>query len=592
MLSKNQVIGKKYTVLFFIKEGAYADSYRVKDEAGQVFFLKMFDYSKLHPTQINPTGQILEIELLKQVKHPNVVGYRDSGIFQHEERQFAYLVLDFISGETLAERIKRERRLNPYDAKAFITNITEGVKGLHELPEPVIHNDITPHNIMLDLTDTKLPVPILIDFGHARTPSLPKEKTHNEADSLYYTAPESFGNDFSQRSDIFSVGALFYHAIFGMPPWYASDLSKYRADRTDIEEIIWEERLKPLKMPDIPGFSAAKDVIDIIKTALQPNPDSRFQTAAELLQALRGEVPVQVKKRGQPLPPLQRPLKPGGKPRGFAAIAGMATLKDILHNDVILPLHDPKLYEEYGLTIPNGMLLFGPPGCGKTFFAERFAEEVGYNFISVKPSDLASIYVHGAQEKIGQLFKDARENAPTILFIDELDAFVPRREGDLNHSYASEVNEFLAQMTNSSAQGVFIIGASNRPEKIDSALLRTGRIDRLYYVGPPDRPARLAMFEILLRARPMEDDINYEELADLTENYVSSDIEFLVNQAARTALRNRTKISQSILKETIQTAKPSVPLADIKKYEVLKEQLEGGNPATAHRRIIGFRREE
>lgn len=113
---------------------------------------------------------------------------------------------------------------------------------------------------------------------------------------------------------------------------------------------------------------------------------------------------------------------------GFSAIAGMQALKNMLQADVIDIIRNPKEYQKHGLGLPNGMLLYGPPGCGKTFFAERFAEETGYNFRKVIASDLASIYVHGTQEKIGKIFDEARQNAPAILYFDELDAMTPDRE--------------------------------------------------------------------------------------------------------------------------------------------------------------------
>jgi len=267
-----------------------------------------------------------------------------------------------------------------------------------------------------------------------------------------------------------------------------------------------------------------------------------------------------------------------GKPRnykvrqqgkGFDNIAGMHDLKETLYHDVILPLTEKELYEQYKVSVPNGMLLYGPPGCGKTFIAQKFAEEVGYNFVLVNPSDLASTYVHGTQEKIGRLFKEAREKAPTIIFIDEVDAILPKREGDLQHSYASEVNEFLARMTECGKEGIFIIAATNRPDKIDSAIIRTGRLDKVVYLNPPDRMARIEMLHLYCKGRPL-DVIDFEKLADLTESYVSSDISFLVNESARDALKERTKISQRHIENTIQRHPPSVSLKQIKFYERFK----------------------
>ena len=258
------------------------------------------------------------------------------------------------------------------------------------------------------------------------------------------------------------------------------------------------------------------------------------------------------------------------KGQGFDEIAGMNELKETLYYDVILPLNDKERYEKYKVEIPNGMLLYGPPGCGKTFIAQKFAKEISYNYVELKPSDIASIYVHGTQEKIKELFQSAKKNAPTILFIDEVDAILPAREGKIDHSYAGEVNEFLAQMTECHKDNIFIIAATNRPEKIDPAILRTGRIDKVIYVGPPDINARKELFKLTLAGRPVSNDIKYDKIAAMTENFVASDISFIVNEASRKALKERSEISEGHIEDIINNSKPSISQKEIAKYEVFK----------------------
>jgi transitional endoplasmic reticulum ATPase len=281
--------------------------------------------------------------------------------------------------------------------------------------------------------------------------------------------------------------------------------------------------------------------------------------------------------------------KPG---TGFDQIAGMENLKQQLKDDVIDFLNNPELYKEYGIPMLNGMLLYGPPGCGKTFIAQKFADEVGYNFVMIKPSDLQSKYVNATQENIGKLFKEAEEKAPTIIFIDELDAIVPTREGELHQMHASAVNEVLAQMTNCGEKGIFVIGATNRPEKIDPAILRTGRLDKLVYLPPPDKNARSAMFRLYLKDRPIDLGLDYDKLAFLTENYVSSDLKFLIDEASRKALKTRVRITMSIFMEVLNEYRPSVSVAEIKKYETLKKKWDNERQdlqTKNERPRIGFR---
>src|ERR1700722_1024488 len=139
----------------------------------------------------------------------------------------------------------------------------------------------------------------------------------------------------------------------------------------------------------------------------------------------------------------------------WGGVAGMRELKVMLERDVILPLQEPEIYARYRLDLPNGILLYGPPGCGKTFIARKLAEVSGFSFMEVKPGDLASIYVHGTQGMIAELFDKARKQAPCMIFFDELDAMVPNRGGGtVGHHYASEVNEFLVQLNGCSKKKI------------------------------------------------------------------------------------------------------------------------------------------
>jgi len=595
VFNKNELLDKKYTILLFVKRSSNAETYRVRGIDGKVYFLKVFNASKMHRTAFDEQGLLLEIELLKKIKHPNIVEYKDSGEIIAHQKKYLYLVLNFVAGETLSERIGRERVSTAYDVKHFIGGILEGLKYLHGLSDSIVHNEITPQNIMLDLSGD-IPVPIIIDFGHARYFSQSSKSFDRIGLDPYYLAPECISNLFSPHSDLFSVGALMYKLLFGIPPW-CKDISAYKAGREKIEDIIANEREKPLTFPNLNHqFIGLDNSLQlIINKALQLDVNRRIRTAEDFIGALSNELTMEVFSNSDDLKDgaaaarkSQRTEKVAGG--GFDAIAGMNELKELLQNEVIEALLNPDKYAEYGVTIPNGMLLYGPPGCGKTFFARKFAEEVGFTFMDIKPSDLASIYVHGSQEKIAKLFVDAQNNAPTIMFIDELDALVPNREGNINHSYAGEVNEFLSQMTDCAKHGVFIIGATNRPEKIDPAILRAGRLDKKVYLPPPDFEARKSMFELYLKNRPLDLGINYKQLANKTAHHVSADIELIVNTAARYALKEKSRITMKLLEEVILASKPSVSASEILKYEILRSKMEGedkiNNPP--ERRQIGF----
>ena len=581
ILTKGQIIDNKYLVSFPLKKGSYAETYRVQNEVKETKFLKLFDYSKLHRTQFTANDDILEIEILKQIKHPNLAGYSDDGIVLINNQKYAYLVQNFISGETFADKVMREGILSPYEAKNIILGVLNGLNYMHS--RQIIHNDITNQNVMLDLSG-RMAISRIIDFGHARYLEQKNKDFLKEGLNLFYTANETFNKVFSFQSDIFSVGALYYYLLTGFPPHFI-EISKYKSDSTVLEEVILEERKKSLKFPEELDIQTQA----IIQKALQPEAESRFKSIGEFIQAINGEFEVELSAPEERTRSVQRKEKKTGK--GFSAIAGMQELKDTIQLDIIDALNDKERYAEYGLTIPNGMLLYGPPGCGKTFFAERMAEEIGFNFYQIKPSDIQSKWVNASQENVKKLFDEARQNAPSIIFIDELDALVPNRENaSVNHMNTSVVNEFLAQMNNSGEDGVFVIGATNKPNSIDPAILRAGRMDKKVYVSVPDLDARIALFNLYLsKIKKIDIGINKEALALKTENYASVDIKNICDEAAREALKRNTRVSYVILEETIKNTRPSSTLDELSKYLEIKKHMEGQTLSKNERPRVGFR---
>lgn len=255
--------------------------------------------------------------------------------------------------------------------------------------------------------------------------------------------------------------------------------------------------------------------------------------------------------------------------RGFDCVAGMKPLKSMLINEVIEPLLNPEKYKKFKLGIPNGILLFGPPGCGKTFIVKKLAEELGYNFYEMAPSSVATSYVHGAVGNIGKAFEMAKLQAPSIVFIDEIEGLVPKREelGGHAETKKEEINEFLIQLNNAGASRILVVGATNRPHMIDTAILRSGRMDKRIFIGPPDFEARRDMFRICLSGRPYDNDIDFEKLAEMTDNYVGSDIELIVTEAARAAVsQDKSMVDEKMLADAIKKFTPSVTPEEIEYY--------------------------
>lgn len=587
-LTKKQQLGN-YTITFPVKVGDYAETYRVKDSIGKNRFLKLINCAKLHRTQFDEDGNILEVEIAKSLNHPNIVKYHDNGGTVINGRKYAYIVFDYISGETASQYVTREGSLSVYDAKNIVLGVLNGVKFLHSLAEPVIHNELTIHNIMLDAS-TRLNTPRIIDFGYARYLSQGSSAFNKNGLSPFYLASEALNGVFSVKSDIYSIGAILYNLLFGVPPYFI-DLTDCKDDVSLQRDKIERQRELPLHIPDEDKFELDEQLKNTLRKALATDLEERFENVDDFIKALNGEIKIERVDNQKKIQSSQSEKKrtsasiPKGK--GFSAIAGMTELKEQMQVEVIDALHSPEEYAKYGLTIPNGMLLYGPPGCGKTFFAKHFAEEVGFNFMLIKPSSLKSRFVNATQENIAQMFKDAEAKAPTIIFIDEMNELVPNRDSDVHEMARSAVNEMLAQMDRTGERGIFIIGATNYPDMIDPAILRAGRLDKKYYIGTPDFEARKLMLELYLKSRPYDFGLDYDKLATLTEDYVSSDIEMIVNDASRIALRQKCRISITILEQVIAKTKPSLTKKELEKYRNIKAKMDG-EPAQPTRPRVGF----
>ena len=561
-----------YTVVFPHKEGSYAETYRVRNSDGKLRFLKLIYYSKLNKNQIDENGNIIEIEVAKQLKHRNLCRFENSGKIISGGQNLAYFVTEFVSSETLDKRILRDGDLSVFETKGIAKAILSALQYVHNLNIPIIHNEITIQNILLNLSGDLQELK-LIDFGNARFLNQKPAKPDLKEVNPFYLAPEMLRGVGCVQSDLYSVGVLIYNLLYGTLPWFF-DISGMDCDQ--IDEKLSYARQKGVKFPDVEKFELDETVLNIISKALSNDISDRFQSAEEFIKALDGEIIISAPKPKSTKKDVDSAEHPKRKRGGFADVAGMKELKEQLQSDVISLLQNPEQAKLLGLSLPNGLLFYGPPGCGKTFFAEKFAEETGFNYQYVKGSDVASPYIDGGKGKIADIFNEARKNAPTILFLDEVDSIIRDRNDHNNVTTAGAVNEFLMQLNNCGKDNVLVIGATNKPNDIDEAALRAGRLELKYYIPQPDFETRKEIFQISISKRKYDFGIDYERLAGLTENYISADISLVIDTAARLAFRRgMDKITMTLLEEAISEIKPSLSAEQIRRHEEIRDRFMG-----------------
>lgn len=414
-----------------------------------------------------------------------------------------------------------------------------------------------------------------------------------------FRAPESFLGRFSPATDVYSLGMLLAFMLQGIYPY---DIN---------EEMTNVEIMKAVKNTE-PQLNVSANLVPLIYKAIDKKASRRFKDVEEmgcsLMDYLGLEKPKMFScfsdgskmngsegyKKNIEKDNMQEDRQSPNEPHldvkmgtrageGFKAVAGMEDIKKQLRRDFVDIVSHQELAQEFGI-MPSNILLYGAPGNGKTFITQKLAEESGLAYCSVRPSDLGSIWLHGSQSLIKQLFENAEAKAKQnkkgcILQIEELDALCGARDAKGNEHQADEVAEWLTQLNDCVAKNVFVVGTTNRLDAIDPAVLRHGRLDTIMYVGLPDAECRKRLFEIELDKRPHELDIDLDELARMTEGYTSSDISYMVKETARNAFEASikgeccmiVKINQAMLLEVLASTRPSVTSEEVKKYERMRD---------------------
>ena len=241
------------------------------------------------------------------------------------------------------------------------------------------------------------------------------------------------------------------------------------------------------------------------------------------------------KKQDEPKPEVGEVEKPTIT---FADVGGLDELKEKVRLRVLYPLKRPDLYKAFGKKVGGGLLLYGPPGCGKTFLARATAGEAGIHFVAVGIEEVLDMWLGQSEKKLHELFRTARAKAPAILFFDEVDSLGGRRSGLRHESYRTLVTQFLSELdgVNGQSEGVLVIGATNAPWDVDPAFRRPGRFGEVLFVPPPDLRARVEILKLKLAGKPIAPDVDVAEIARTTELSSGADLDHVVQSAIETAL--------------------------------------------------------
>lgn len=249
----------------------------------------------------------------------------------------------------------------------------------------------------------------------------------------------------------------------------------------------------------------------------------------------------------------------------LADVGGMVEVKQRLEASVLAPLRNPELGRLYGKSLRGGLLLYGPPGCGKTFIARAVAGEMGARFLAVSLADVLDMFVGQSERNVRELFEIARRSSPCVIFLDEIDALGQKRSQQRNSAARGSVNELLSEMDGvaNNNDGVFVLGATNHPWDVDVALRRPGRFDRMLLVLPPDEPARDAILRYHLRDRPISN-IDVAKIARKTDGWSGADLAYVCEVAAERALMDSAQsgairmIETRDLEAAVSEVRPSV----------------------------------
>ena len=564
---KGEKIGK-YVIHSFIKKGIVAESYTALGPDDMMYFMKIYDFRSIPHEQLFEGKEVYEIHLCKELntdENQNVIRYVDNGEMKKGDKVYHYLVTEFYRGKSLFAAVREEGCFDLEDAVQITLCVLSGLSFIHS--RAMIHNDIRPSNIMLQELEDGMLMPTIIDLGHISYMVKGRPTFVDEDLMPYFRAPETFRSVYTVKSDIFSTGALLYFLIFGKSPWEGMDLRTLEGDKKRIADEVKKARKQDLVLETeevkLPDYMKA-----ILQKALAKKPEDRFASAAEFAQDLFDKVMPELAKRMEEEEAKPQTEQHGqdnsgptitvrkGSGNGFDNVTGRDELKEQLRKEVLFALQNPEKAKQYKLPAINGVLLYGPPGCGKSLVLRSFAEELGFNYTVISGPEMGHIYQEGVLDNLQRVFDAAEIKSPFVICIDELEFLAPNPNAEGEENVTPQISALYGMMNECSKKGILVVATTNRPDLIDQSIMRIGCFDRVFFVPQPDFEARKDIFMAHLKERPCEE-LDFDELAKLSDDFNAGDITEAVNEAAMTAAYNDVPISQKILIDVLKYKNPT-----------------------------------